>query len=78
MEHFIGVFASVCSYLWAMLPFLMSEMIRGSPGFLLAVGRKHQQQCFIMPQTHTHTHKTPPQTWFQGKNRNSHLDPAKA
>lgn len=25
------------TYLWAMLPFLMSEMMRDSPGFLLAV-----------------------------------------
>lgn len=31
-------------YLWAMLPFLMSEMMRGSPCFLLAVDMQKQQQ----------------------------------
>lgn len=55
-----------------MLPFLMSEMIRASPGFLLAVERRENTttaQNLSMPDTHER---------FQSKNENSYLNPAYA
>lgn len=50
----------------------MSEMIRGSPGFLLAVERGENtttEQNFSMPDTRAQ---------FQSKNENSYLNPAYA
>lgn len=35
------------SDLWAMLPFLMSEMMRGSPDFLLAAQKRTTDRKFI-------------------------------